>query len=224
MKLRRWAPAALLGAVVLTGCSGLTPGTAAVVDGTRITNAEVNDLTKAQCVAADQAAKGGSSQPTATSSLKMQSLSLLMDTQLSLHYAEDEKIAVDKSLADNLYGQFESSIDALPASARPVLADTFQEWAKGRAVLISAGSKATGTQPDSKNLQQLLDAGLKQRGAWLKGITIDTDSRYAPSRNGSPGGGQGSVSQATSTFAKGARSTQPDASFVSGLPANQKCG
>jgi len=222
--LRHGAPAALLGLLVLTGCSGLTPGTAATVNGTRITDAQVDDLTRAQCTAADRAAKSGGSQALAVSSVKLQSLGLLMDTELSLQYAADQKIAVDSSLANGFYSQFEPGITPLPGKARTVLEDTFKNWAEGRAILVQAGSEATGTKPDLNNLQQLLDAGLKQRGTWLKKVEIDTDARYAPAKNGFPGGGQGSVSEATSSFAKDAGSAQPKASFVSGLPANQKCG
>ena len=60
--------------LLLTGCGEITPGTAAVVNGTRITNDEVDDLARAQCVAADRAAKSGESTSMAISRVKRQSL------------------------------------------------------------------------------------------------------------------------------------------------------
>ncbi len=57
-----------------------------------------------------------------------------------------------------------------------------------------------------------------------EGRRSTTDPRYAPSKDGFPGGGDGSVSRASSGFAKGATATKADAKFVAGLPASQKCG
>jgi hypothetical protein len=210
--------------LLLSGCGQLTPGTAAVVNGTRISNAEVKDLADAQCAAADQAAKSGQSQTMAVSRVKQQSLGLLMDTELSLQFAEAKGITPDKSLVNGFYGQLEQGIAGLPEQTRAELEDVFHRWAEGRAALVQAGSKATGQQASSSNLQQLLNAGLQARDGWLKNADISTDPRYAPSKEGYPGGGDSSVSRAGSDFAKGAGAQQPDPTWVSGLPASQKCG
>lgn len=227
MKLRRGVPvavAATLAALVVSGCGQLTPGTAAVVNGTRITNDEVNDLAEAQCVAADKAKASGQSQTMAVSRVKVQSLALLMDTELSKQFAADEDITPDTQLVKGFYSQFEPGITPLPSTARTTLTDVFQNWAQGRAILVEAGSKSTGDKATLQNLQQLLDAGLKDRDGWVKKADIDTDARYAPGKDGFPGTGDGSVSKASSKFAKDAGATQPDPSFASGLPAGQKCG
>ncbi len=54
--------------------------------------------------------------------------------------------------------------------------------------------------------------------------TIDTDPRYAPNKQGFPGGGDSSVSKAGSSFAKSALSTKGDAKWTAELPADQRCG
>ena len=224
-RTRLWAvPSAAVALLLLAGCGEITPGTASVVNGTRITNSEVDDLASAQCVAADRAAKTGNSTPMAVSKVKQQSLGLLMDTELSLQYAKDEDITPELSLSKAFYGQLEPGITPLPGKARTVLTDVFEDWAKGRAILVQAGSKATGQAPSQTNLEQLTNAGLQDRTAWAKKAKIETDARYAPSKDGFPGGGDGSVSKASSDFAKGATATKADAKFVSGLPASQKCG
>ena len=226
-RTRLWAvPSAALALLLLAGCGGqITPGTAAVVNGTRITNDQVDDLAAAQCVAADRAAKTGNSTSMAISRVKQQSLGLLMDTRLTLQYAKSQDITPQPLLAKSFYGQLEQGIDPLPGKARTVLTDVFQSWAKGRAILVQVGSASTGQAPSSTNLDQLINAGLTQRTAWMKKkSTIKTNPRYAPSKEGFPGGGDGSVSRAVSSFAKGATATKADAKFVAGLPTSQKCG
>ncbi len=227
MKLRRGVPVAVAGvaaSLMLTGCSQLTPGTAALVNGTRISDTQVEDLAQAQCTAADKAKASGQSQTMSVSRVKAQSLGLLMDTELSLQYAKDQKISPDTSLVNGFYSQFEPGITPLPTKARTTLTDVFGNWAKGRAILVQAGAASTGQKVALNNLQQLLDAGLKDRTTWLKKASIDTDPRYAPGKDGFPGNGDGSVSQASSSFAKAAGAAQQDPTFVSGLPAGQKCG
>jgi len=226
VKLRGWvAPLAVLATLSLAGCgAGLTPGTAAVVDGQRITIQQVDDLVAAQCSAADAAAKGGSSSPMPLSDVRRRSLGLLMDTALSKKYAADQHITPDHRIADALYGQFEGAIQQLPATARDRLSTAFKDWAVGRAILVQAGSAQTGQAPKSTNLEQLINAGLTERDAWQEKVTIHTDPRFSPAKNGFPGGGDGSVSRPTSTFAKATVAKNVDPAWVGGLPASQKCG
>ncbi|MGK2875706.1 MAG: hypothetical protein ACSLEW_08700 [Nocardioides sp.] len=220
----RAVPVAALALLLLSGCAELTPGTAAVVNGTRITNDEVDDFADAQCVARERAAKSDSSTALAVSRVQQNSLGLLMDTELSLQYAEDQGIEPEKSLSQGLYSQYEPGITPLPSKARTVLTDVFQAWARGRAILIEAGSRSTGEAPSFTNLDKLIDAGLQERDSWLKKAEITTDPRYAPTEQGFPGGGDSSVSRAGSDFAKGAAAKEPDPKWIAGLPASQTCG
>ncbi len=112
----------------------------------------------------------------------------------------------------------------LPKKPRTVLEDLFQDWADSRAVLVQAGSDATGQQPSQDNVEQLLNAGLQARAKWMQTADVDTDPRYAPGEDGLPGGGDGSVSERGSDFAKDAGAEKTDPEWVGGLPANQKCG
>lgn len=195
-----------------------------MVNDTRITNDQVDELASAQCAAADRAAKSGNSTAMAVSRVKRQSLGLLMDTELSLQYGQDEGIKPEKSLSKGLYSQIEPGIAPLPAKVRTVLSDVFRTWARGRAILVAAGSRSTGKAASLTNLDELTTAGLKERDVWLKKVKITTDPRYAPSKEGFPGGGDGSVSRPGSDFAKGASATQANPSFVAGLPSSQTCG
>jgi hypothetical protein len=210
--------------LVLTGCGELTPGTAAKVNDSRITDQEVTDLAEAQCTAADRAAQTGQSTTQPVSRVREQSLGLLIDSELSRQFGEDEGIEFQKSVADGFFNQLEPGIEPLPEEARTVLTDVFEKWAEGRALLVEAGSEATGEEVSFTNVDQLITAGLQERDAWLEDVDITTDPRYSPNEQGFPGGGDGSVSQAGSDFAKAAGAAEPDPEWVSGLPENQKCG
>jgi hypothetical protein len=220
----RAAAASGLATLLLTGCGELTPGTASQVDETRITDSEVHDLAEAQCAAADRAAAAGQSTTMPVSRVQQQSLGLLIDTELSLQFAQDEDIEWERSVADGFFNQLEPGITPLPEKTRTVLTDVFRDWSKGRAILVEAGSQATDEEVTFTNVDQLIAAGLQERDAWQQDVDVRTDPRYSPNEQGFPGGGDGSVSRARSGFAKDARAAQPDPEWVSGLPDTQKCG
>jgi hypothetical protein len=224
VKLRVWAVPMLAAMLLLTGCDQLVPGTASVVNGAKITDAEVQDVADAQCVAADRAAKAGGGTATALSRVHQQSLYLLIDAEISKQYAEEEGLEASKDLSDAFFSEFEDSLAQLPEKPRTVLEDLFTNWAESRAVLVEAGSKATGQAPSQQNIEQLLNAGLQERAKWMKSADIDTDPRYAPGEDGLPGGGDNSVSEPGSDFAKDAGAQEADPEWVAALPANQKCG
>jgi hypothetical protein len=225
VKLRVWAVPAVAALLLLTGCDQLSPGTASMVNGTRITKDEVAAVADAQCVAADAAAQAGGAQATAMSRVNQQSLFLLIDAEISKQYAEDEGLKPSKGLSEAFFSEFKTSLAALPKKPRTVLEDMFMNWADSRAVLVQAGSDATGQQPSQDNVEQLLNAGLQARATWTqKAVEIETDPRYAPGEDGLPGGGDSSVSQPGSDFAKDAGAEEADPEWVGGLPANQKCG
>ena len=225
MKLRVWAVPAMAALLLLTGCDQLSPGTASMVNGTRITKEKVEAVADAQCVAADAAAQAGGAQATAMSRVHQQSLFLLIDAELSKQYAEEEGLKPSEGLADAFFSEFKTSLAALPEKPRTVLEDLFKDWADSRAVLVQAGSDASGQPPSQDNVEQLLNAGLQARAEWMqKTAEVDTDPRYAPGEDGLPGGGDSSVSQPGSDFAKDAGAQEADPEWVGGLPASQKCG
>ena len=227
MKLRRGvrpALAVVVSGLLLTGCGQLTPGTAAVVNGTRIPDSAVDDFVEAQCVVADAAKSSGQAQPESLARLRTQSLRLLVDNRLSLQYAASEGVTPSEKLATAFYSQIQSGIESLPASASERLSVVGKELSEARAGLVEVGAKTTGQAPTESNLQQLLAAGAQGQQKWQEKAEIDTDPRYSPDASGLPGTGSGSVSEAGSSFAKSAGKETLDPSFVSALPAGQRCG
>lgn len=225
-RTRAWtAPAAVLSLLLLGGCGQFSPGTASVVNGTRISNDQVNDLADAQCVLRGTLAEAESAPATSAARVRQESLGLLMDAEFSQQFGRTEKISADKLLTQGFFDQVEPFFESLPKKARAEFTDVFQEWSQGRAILVQAGAESTGQQPTLENIEQLLNAGLQARDDFVKRADIDTDPRYAPDKLGLPGsGGDGSVSKASSSFARGGSAAELDAKWVTGLPASQKCG
>jgi hypothetical protein len=213
-------------ALVLGGCGSVGPGTASVVDGTRITRSDVTELADAQCVGIQQASKSGQgqTQQAPRKVLVQQALTLLMDIELNLKFGKKEHITPRPQETAATYAQVSPLIKALPKKYESFMADVFHRWADGRDVLTQLGEKATGQQPTAQNADQLINAGYQQREPWLKTIKIHTDPRYGPAGVGWPGGSDPSVSKAVSSFAKDAGKSQPSAAWVSALPDSQKCG
>jgi len=212
-------------AVVLGGCGSVPPGTASVIDGTRISRSDVTELAAAQCAGIRQASKSqAQTQDTPRKQLVQQALTLLMDIELSLQYGKAENITPREQEAAATYSQIAPLIKTLPEKYQPFMEETFHRWADGRDVMMQVGEQVTGQQPDANNGDQILNAGYQKRQPWLKKVDIETDPRYGPAESGLPGGTDPSVSTAVSSFAKSANKSQPDAAWVSGLPSSQKCG
>ena len=213
-------------ALLLSGCGNVPPGTAAVVDGTKISRSDVTELAKAQCAAITEAAKSGQEQSQATprKQVVQQALTLLMDIELSLQYGETEDVAPRPEQVAATYAQIDPLIKTLPDKYQDFMQSVFQRWAQGRDILTQVGEKKTGQQPDANNAEALLEAGYQEREPWVQKVDIETDPRYGPAGIGWPGGADPSVSKASSDFAKDATKAQPDAAWVSTLPSDQKCG
>lgn len=220
----RAVPAAAIAVLLLTGCSDLTPGTAAVVNGTKISNSSVDRLSDAQCTLRQVLAKSDAAPAASFSRVKQDSLSLLLDTEVNTQFGTSEGIQADPLLTKGFLNQILPVFKPLPEKSRNEFVRVFRVWSKGRAILVQAGAEASGQQPSATNIDQLVASGLKVRSSWLKKADITTDARYAPDKDGFPGGGQGSVSEAGSTFAKDAAKAEPDADWVKALPASQQCG
>lgn len=229
MKLRgrraaRVLPMMGLALLLLSGCGELTPGTAAVVNGTRISSAKVSDLADAQCDLRKQLAKAGQAPGTSAARVRQDSLSLLMDAELSRQFGQTKKLTPDPLLTQGFLGQVVPLFKSVSPASRTELTDVFTTWSKGRAILVQAGSAETGQPPSATNTEQLLNAGLQSREGWLKKAAIETDPRYSPDKRGFPGRGDGSVSHPGSDFAKAAGATELDPKWLTGLPAGQRCG
>ena len=151
-----------------------------------------------------------------------QSLGVLMDTELSRQYAEDEGITPPRR---SRTASTSSSRASSRYRRRPVRCSP--RCSRGGPGAVPCwwrpGSRETGQDPDPGNVEELVNAGLSAREPWLEDVEINTDPRYSPAANGSP-------AEATIRLApqlagrEGRHREEPDPAWLSGLPASQKCG
>jgi hypothetical protein len=212
--------------LVLSGCSdNPSPGAASVVDGHKISNSQVTELSDAQCAGVQLAAKQGQGQPVSRKQLTQRALGLLIDIRLNLDYGKSLGLTPRSEQAQADFAQVKPLIASLPAKYHTYLDSVFEQWADGRDLMTQVGEQSSGQQATSANAEQVLDAGYKQRQTWLvKNASIETDARYAPGKIGWPGEGDSSVSEPESSYAKAAAKATPSASFLGNLPSGQRCG
>lgn len=220
----RAVPAAALALLVLTGCGEISPGTASVVNGTRITTEQVTALAESQCTGVAAAVKQQQTQAAARKRLEEGALSLLIDIQLNKDFAESLELEPRPDAVAAIYAQVDPLIQTLPEKQRPVTEGVFRRWSEARDLLTQVGERASGQRATPENAENLVNLAYQQRDQWLEKIEVVTDPRYAPNEKGFPGQGDGSVSRPTSDFAKAATATEPDQEWVNDLPAKQKCG
>lgn len=230
MKARRLILVALAtaAAVVLSGC-GVSGGVAARVGGATITADDVNFLADMQCTLLDTAAKNplqSGSVPTQPRREVVASMvNALIDSTLNEQLAEKEHADYDRTTYRQAMDRFESAVAVVPAADQARFRDLVGQLYRGQLQLISlaqASLAAQGVlQPTSDQLNQAAAALQEQ---YRSTIEVSVNPRYGPNEQGIAGRVSPSLSVAVSDFAKQASSAQPSASWVSGLPADMRCG
>ncbi len=171
MKLRAMSvPAVGLSLLLLSGCSGsgLPAGTASDVNGTRITTTRVSEVAAAQCDLRDVLTKKQLAPAVTAAQVSRESLSLLMDTELTKQFGESKDIEPDQLLSEAFFGRVQPLFTDLPAASKELMTSVFTVWADTRSILVEAGSAETGQKPTFSNADKLLEAGLQVRQKWLK--------------------------------------------------------
>lgn len=207
--------------LTLTGCSTGGAETASVVDGTRITQAQVNALSSARCAASDNL-KGAP--PIARERVQTQSLGFLIDVELNQKFGRSKGLKPRPQNAKAFLTEPEKFAALIPASKRQVFLDDFTRWAEGLDLLIQVGEKQTGQQLSFANGNDLALVGLAARKKWERGVKVETNDSYNPDKYGQPREGGGSVSEAASRYARDGSSSKPSKSWAEGLPRSQRCG
>lgn len=209
--------------LLATGCSQLGPGTASVVDGERITVAEVDALTAAQCDLAAQQAVTGQGQVFAISTVKQSILGALIETTLNEQFAEDLDVTPSPELVEEIVAQ---AVPPAEGESAEAFNDFQERYIVSQLALAQAGADGAGEELTTQNIAPAFELGQRQLEEWRADREVVTDARYAPDAEGLPatGTGSGSVSQAASAFAVQGSAAEPDPDYVASLPASQRCG
>lgn len=210
--------------VALSGCDE-SPTTAAHVGSQTISTDDVGLMAKALCEE-QVAAKGSAQAPPAQpmSAVNSSALGALIQSAVDKQYAASKHLDYDKvSMAQQLE-QLEPLIAKLPADDRKRTRELITQLFKGQLQIfqeVVAKLQATGVQPTQALVQQGAQA---TEDAYAKKLHVDVNPRYDAPTIGKSGDGSRSLSKAVSAGAKDAQATSPDASWVTGLPAAQRCG
>jgi hypothetical protein len=221
--------AAVLAALSLTATAacGTHPGDAAVIGSDSLSTSDVDDVASALC-----AAQGASGQTSATQQLpsraaRQGALRLLIDANLSQRYGDALGVEPDQQQIDGALDSQKSTIDAVKGEDRTVLRDTITTVVKGQLILIEAGRRELikrGAPEAQITGDTALQAGTKLRNDWAaKHVDVSVDPRYGTYKQGALQGSSGSLSIPASSRSKAGAAPQPSSSWVSSLPATQKC-
>lgn len=210
--------------LALSAC-GAHPDAAAVVGEETISESRVDEVALALCSAQAASSQAGAPAELAGRAARQGALGVLLNSALSRQFGESIGLEPDQSQVSAAVTATQESIDALPRSRRSVFTETLRDYAGGQLVVASAGQREL-TRKGAKNVtqQQALDAGIRLRDAWAKeNVKVTVDPRYGRFSAGSLTFRSGSLSAPVSERAAAGAKQEPDASWVSALPASQKC-
>ena len=211
-------------AFVLSSC-GAHPGSAAVVGSERIGEGQLDEVAGALCAAQTGSQQGGPPQELATRAARQGALNVLISGSLSRQYGESQGVEADQEQVSNALASNAQSIETIPASRREVFRTTLRDYAEGQLMLVEIGRKAL-TAAGTRNVteQQALAEGVRLRDAWAaKNVKVSVDPRFGRFTGGTLRPESGSLSAPVSAGAADGSKAQPSTSWVSSLPASQKC-
>jgi hypothetical protein len=216
--------------LALSGCAR-SGDVAARVGDTTVPTSDVDLLTDVQCKSLDKAAKdpsqAGQVQPVARATLRTIMVNALVDAEVNRQLASSEHLSYDKTQLASAVKQYESTVGNAPEADRVRYRDLIETILRGQLQAISQiEDQFTGQQPSNDQVRKAIaDFEAKMRAK----VDLDVNPQYGPDKDGVAGSVDPSLSLAVSSFAKHSRdalsaTSQPDATWVSDLPADQRCG
>jgi hypothetical protein len=207
---------------VLSGCDQ-SPQTAARVGSDTISTHDVELMAQALCEE-QSGATGQNPAARPVSAVNSAALGALISSAIDRQYAAEHDLNYDRvSMAQQLE-QLQPLIDKLPAKDQARTHELIKELFEGQLQVFQeavAKLRATGVQPTQALVQQAAQA---TEAEYAKKLDIDVNPRFDAPGPGHEGDGAQSLSRAVSSDAKTAQGADPDPSWVSGLPATQRCG
>ncbi len=220
----RGATLVVAAAFALGACSD-HPGTAAVVGSDSISQSRLDDVATALCAAQGGAGQSGSGQDLSSRAARQGALDVMINSSLSKQYADSLGVEADQEQVSAAVTANKATIDALPSRERSAFTTTLTDYAEGQLALIEVGQQAlrkAGTANPTQ--QQALTEATRLRAEWAaKNADVSVDPRYGSYRKGALAAGSGSLSVPVSSGAKAGAKATPAPTWVSALPANQKC-
>jgi hypothetical protein len=121
--------------------------------------------------------------------------------------------------------QFEAVLKLVPAKDRDRFRDLVESVYRGQLQVYTLAESDLSDQGVARPTQDDVDKAVaKIQDDYRKKVDIEVNPQFGADASGVAGSVDPSLSLAVSSFAKQSRSGQPDATWVSGLPADQRCG
>lgn len=216
---------ALAAAASLTGCGSIHPGDAAAFADRSISFQQVDDLASAVCSANLQGADPAQAQ-LPTKAVRLTSLRILLDSQLSLEFGEVRGVKPDSALVAKALASNAGALDQLPVDRQEAFREGLNDYADATATLVVVGRESLAKQgqaaSDISN-EAALSEGTRLRSQWVKTLEVDVDPRFGEFRGGTVMPADASLSVAQSAEAKAAAKAKPGAAYTASLPANLTC-
>lgn len=212
--------------LALSGCGEVHPGTAASVGSETISHDEVDELALTLCAVgtAGAEAQGQPAPETATRVNRESALGLLIENALSRQFGEQRGVEPDRRQVTAALAANEQNIAILPEKQREELRTAIEDFEEGRSILATIGRRSLEDSGQSQvSAEQALAEGQRLRRRFVSGLDIDVDPRYGSFERGSLQPGSQSLSVPASQEAVAAARDELSPSFVSSLPASQKC-
>jgi hypothetical protein len=214
--------------LALTGCAQ-SGNVAARVGDTTVPTSDVDFLTRMQCDSLDKAAadptQGGGAQMVPTAQIRTGMVNTLVQSTLNHQLAARDHLGYDKATLRNVMAQFESVLTKVPAGDRDRFRTMVEDVYRGQLQVYTLAQEQLASQGVTSPSQDQVDqamAGIQDK--FRKTVEVKVNPQYGADTTGVAGSVDPSLSLAVSSYAKASRSAQPDATWVSKLPADQRCG
>ncbi len=209
--------------MALTGCSALSPGVAADVEGHTFSTAEVDDLADALCAVNSAQASSGATEVSGRQ-VRGAAVSRLVQVQLAEQLGEQEGLRPDETRVAQQLTSVEEQLADVPDDQLATFMDSYAELLRGADVLTQLGRRSLSEQ-GQKNVEDsaALDEGSRQLQEYAKKADVEVDPRFGSFEDGQVVPGDGSLSVPVSENAVTGVSQEPSPAFLSGLPPTQKC-
>lgn len=211
-------------ALAMSACSA-HPGSAAVVGSESIGGGRLDEVASALCSAQGSAAQSSQPQELASRAARQGALDVLINGSTSRQFGESQGVEADQEQLASAVDANKATIAKLPADRRTVFRETLVDYATGQLMLGEIGKNELEKQGTSNaTAEQAVAAGTKLRDAWVeKNLKVSVDPRYGTFSKGALVAKSGSLSAAVSADAVDGAAQAPSSSWVSSLPASQKC-
>jgi len=209
--------------LLLSSCAGTAPGVAAEVDGTRITDRQVDDFAGVLCALGGVA---GTESGVPSRGARLRSLEILLSIETTRALTDIGE--ADAQLVSGSMAALNEARGEVPAD----LLDTFDEvalaFSQSQNALLGLGRDRLGEggDPGQVDDQAAFEEGDRLRREFAETAQIDLDPRFGSYIDGAVQPADGSLSVPVSDLAVLAQAPLegPDEALVSQLPASQKCG